>query len=283
MKIILSRKGFDSSSGGFPSPIFPDGRILSLPIPDKKSPIRYQDIRWHEYDLGTVASDLTAGKIDADHFAHLDPDLKHDSLPRGEEWVPLFGQTGAAQGHLRNRNIMVGDIFLFFGLFRDIEINEGYLSWCRSSTPRHVIWGWLQVGQAVSVDACDNKKFHWARYHPHFHRYPERNNTLYAAKKYLELPNINIHKKGAGIFEYFNQKLQLTAPESSQASVWELPKWFYPRDVRLPLSYHGDLKRWESTDAATILNVVSRGQEFVLECEDYPEAAEWLLGLITES
>ena len=33
MKIILSRKGFDSSSGGGPSPIV-DGRCLSLPIPE---------------------------------------------------------------------------------------------------------------------------------------------------------------------------------------------------------------------------------------------------------
>ena len=33
MKIILSRKGFDSSNGGCPSPILPDGTLLSMPIP----------------------------------------------------------------------------------------------------------------------------------------------------------------------------------------------------------------------------------------------------------
>ena len=32
-KIILSRKGFDSGCGGYPSPILPDGTIISLPIP----------------------------------------------------------------------------------------------------------------------------------------------------------------------------------------------------------------------------------------------------------
>ena len=32
-KLILSRKGFDSGSGGCPSPIFPDGTVFSLPIP----------------------------------------------------------------------------------------------------------------------------------------------------------------------------------------------------------------------------------------------------------
>ena len=283
MKIILSRKGFDSSSGGVPSPIFPDGRILSLPIPDRLSPIRYRDIQWHEYDLGTIVSDLTNGKIPDSHFAHLDPDINHGSLLRMNNWVPLFGQTGAAQGHLRKQNVAIDDIFLFFGLFRDIHIEAGRLRWNVGSIPRHVIWGWLQVGKIIPVDTCDREKFAWAQYHPHFHRSPDRNNTLYTARKNLELPNINVHREGAGVFEYFARNLQLTAPESSRPSVWALPKWFYPGDDRRPLSYHGDLKRWESTAAATNLNVVSRGQEFVLECEDYTEAAEWLFDVMRES
>ena len=33
MKIILSRKGFDSANGGTASPVMPDGTLLSLPIP----------------------------------------------------------------------------------------------------------------------------------------------------------------------------------------------------------------------------------------------------------
>ncbi len=32
-RLILSHKGFDSRSGGCPSPIFPDGTMFSLPIP----------------------------------------------------------------------------------------------------------------------------------------------------------------------------------------------------------------------------------------------------------
>nr|WP_275450862.1 hypothetical protein [Pseudomonas syringae] len=48
MRIILSRKGFDSAAGGCQGPILPDGRLFSLPIPDKASSIwilRYS-IRW---------------------------------------------------------------------------------------------------------------------------------------------------------------------------------------------------------------------------------------------
>ena len=33
MRIILSRKGLDSATGGIPSPILPDGQLLPLPIP----------------------------------------------------------------------------------------------------------------------------------------------------------------------------------------------------------------------------------------------------------
>jgi hypothetical protein len=44
MRIVLSRKGFDSGSGGCPSPIFPDGSMLALPIPDRRSTVRYCDI-----------------------------------------------------------------------------------------------------------------------------------------------------------------------------------------------------------------------------------------------
>ncbi|HEX6606573.1 MAG TPA: hypothetical protein VF276_06620, partial [Chloroflexia bacterium] len=50
MKIILSRKGFDSSIGKVPSPIFPSGELRSLPIPDHDQPPHaggrsYKDIR----------------------------------------------------------------------------------------------------------------------------------------------------------------------------------------------------------------------------------------------
>lgn len=82
MKIIFSRKGFDSGSGGFPSPIFPDGRLLSLPIPDKKSPITYKDIRWGSYNVGEVVESLTDGKITSDYRAHLDPDVDEASTWR---------------------------------------------------------------------------------------------------------------------------------------------------------------------------------------------------------
>ena len=48
MKLILSRKGFDSANGGCPSPIL-DGRLCSLPIPDAGAPTQVRrnlSVQW---------------------------------------------------------------------------------------------------------------------------------------------------------------------------------------------------------------------------------------------
>ena len=53
MKVILSRKGFDSCAGGSASPIIDGKTLLSLPIPDKymtendKQKIRYSDLKYN--------------------------------------------------------------------------------------------------------------------------------------------------------------------------------------------------------------------------------------------
>ena len=46
MKVILSRKGMDSTSGGMASPILPDGTLLSLPIPDKTARTTYKKLSY---------------------------------------------------------------------------------------------------------------------------------------------------------------------------------------------------------------------------------------------
>jgi len=61
MKVALSRKGFDSGYGGCPSPILPDGTILSLPIPSKKdlkmeNPVKYANLVYDGKDLFQIIS-----------------------------------------------------------------------------------------------------------------------------------------------------------------------------------------------------------------------------------
>lgn len=281
MKIIFSRKGFDTWSGGVPSPIFPDGKMLSLPIPDKNSPIQYKDLYWYQHNLGNLVSNLTNKKILPQYGAHLDPDLDAKALRRSKGWKPVFGQVGAAQGHLRKQLVGPGDIFIYFGLFREVITTTSGFRYLNETSPKHIIWGWLQIDEVISVDHSDRKKFMWALYHPHFHRSPDKSNTLYVSKKYLEIDGIKKQSiKGAGVFDKFSQKLQLTKSDSKNVSNWEFPSWFYPSDNKPALSYHSDIKRWRKNNESVLLSTVGRGQEFVLENSHYPEVEKWLCNLL---
>src|SRR2546423_12137097 len=118
MKIILSRKGFDSSLGKVPSPIFPSGELYSLPIPESNSnnSTRYEEIKAGDRFLGAIVNDLTQGKIKGDARAHLDPDLNSGSIPRQVNWKPGFGQAGGDEKQLHKKRVKKGGGFVFFCL-----------------------------------------------------------------------------------------------------------------------------------------------------------------------
>ncbi len=283
VKIVLSRKGFDSGAGGVPSPIFPDGSMVSLPIPDRRSPIRYRDITWQGHDLGRIVVPLTRGRIGSADRAHLDPDLRRESVQREDGWRPVLGQAGSARGHLRKRGIQRGDVFLFFGLFREVIVESETIAWRPGSPARHVVWGWLQVDEVVGVESLSPESLPWARYHPHFCGSRGRNNTVYVSKTTFDLPGLGASDyPGAGVFTHFSAKLQLTAPDSSRCGLWRLPGCFWPRNGRTPLSYHQDPGRWQKLGNSVLLDSMPRGQEFVLDCREYPEAKQWLRTLMVE-
>jgi hypothetical protein len=279
VRIILSRKAFDSGSGGVPSPILDDGRMVPLPIPDKASPIRYQDLSWDGISVGPLVTALTRGRIPATHFAHLDPDVNPGSLPRDRGWRALFGQDGSAQGHLARQCVTVGDLFLFFGLFRPVTGSGASARPLRAAPARHVLWGWLQVGSVIGVDSCSAGELPWARYHPHFHRPPSRSNTLYLAADHLDLPGAP-ELAGAGHFPRYRDQLRLTAGNARRAGDWDLPGWMHPRDGQPALTYHGAPSRWTPVGQRVRLDAVGRGQEFVLDTGHYPEAVDWARTLI---
>lgn len=288
MRLILSRKGFDSSAGGCPSPIFPDGSLYTLPIPDPKSTVRYGDLHHAGFDIGGLVEDLTRGTYSPDHTAHLDPDMHVDALPRLPGWTPLLGQTGAAQGHLRKQGVVEGDLLLFFGLFRKVEKVNGHWRFVRSAPPQHILWGWLSIGHIVAVDTLSDGALPWARYHPHFQVGPDAANTLYIASDRLALDNRKSALPGAGIFPELKPELVLTRPESSRPSAWRLPHFFYPQAGRAPLSYHTRMERWQEASAGgdsefCNLQCAARGQEFVLDTGEYPQVIPWLRQLIGNS
>jgi hypothetical protein len=95
----------------------------------------------------------------------------------------------------------------------------------------------------------------------------------------MKLPVVVINKPGAGVFQRFDPALCLTAPGRLR-STWRLPRWFYPDEEKSTLSYHNSLSRWRIEKDYVLLNSVGRGQEFVLDCQEYPEAVNWLCSIL---
>lgn len=273
MKTILSRKGFDSEYGGAPSPILPDGTMISLPIPDRDAPITYADIQRGRINLGDMAVDLTRGDIRRDYRAHLDPDINLHAVSRRPGWRPIFGQQAAALGHLRNEGIGVGDLFLFFGWFRHVELHEGHWRYLRGSKPLHAIWGWMLVGEVYPCRNLPTEVAAWATGHPHLHGTQPEANDLFVAADRLVVGGRAV--PGAGLFTE-NPPRVLTLNGSSP-SQWCVPAWMHPDRGLATLSYHGNVKRWKPRDESScLLASVGKGQEFVLNVSDESVLTGWL-------
>ncbi len=280
-KLILSRKGFDSKFGGCPSPIFPDGTMYSLPIPSPGASITYGDLHHGNINIGQAVEDLTRrrSRLNARDGAHLDPDVRPNARRRENGWRGLFGQTAAAEGHLENRGVGVGDVFLLFGLFREVEKSGTGWRFVRGKPQRHILWGWLQIEQVCKVDEIMGApKFRWAFYHDHFSWHGDSANTLYVASHQLDLGD-SLTAPGAGVFPRFDERLALTQPGMS-ASQWRLPGWFYPDVNKTPLSYH-PLELWRHDSHYAYVQRRGPGQEFVLDLRQYPEALGWLSRLVS--
>lgn len=280
MKIIFSRKGFDSASGGMASPILPDGSLCWLPIPEEGGNFHYSDIRHGLSNLGDVVSQLSAERLTPDTTAHLDPDIWSDYIPHSPVWRPIFGQCGAAQSHLENQGVQNGDIFLFYGWFRHTECRNGRLVFQKADSGRHILFAWMQIGQIIPVIERSRVPS-WANHHAHIARKPVyKNDTIYLANDELVIHGKTFNRAGYGCFLQGSEEQVLTQSGETR-SVWRLPQWFYPDGKsRKPMSYHSDPDRWTSSADGVTLRTVARGQEFVLNCDDYPEAMDWVISLI---
>ena len=288
-KLIVSRKGFDSGSGGCPSPIFPDGTMFSLPIPSRDRE-QFADLQHGDTDIASVVAGITNGRMNRRGRVHLDPDLNFDAYrfrkdrPDWQQWRGMLGQAGIAQSHLNKQGIGSGDVFLFFGLYRQVEETTQGWHFVRGAPELHVLWGWLQVSQKYRVADLGPNDLPWARHHPHLaSNYRDDKNTVYEASNRLELGGDDDGRKiaGWGVFRRFDRRLALTDPNGAGVSNWRLPRWFYPDGSKPPLTYHPDPRRWRRDANNAYLRSVGRGQEFVLDLPHYPEATDWLLDLVT--
>lgn len=204
MKLVFSRKGFDSTYGGVASPIVA-GRPLSLPIPGQHG----EQTTYDDLALGETVTDLTCSRIGGTHPCHDDP-----MFADGHCWL---GQSGAAQGHLRKQGVGEGDVFLFFGLFAEPETRERH----------HRVFGHMRVTchGAPHAIAADHRWTPPPRPHPHLTGDWGSGNAIYHG------PGTTARRASPA--------LRLTQPDGPLNS-WIVPSWLQ----RFGLSYHARAERW---------------------------------------
>lgn len=276
MKLILSRKGTDSSAGGLPSPILPDGRLLSLPIPQSDAPIKYSELVVEKQSLSSFIKQL--GGKQWRSGCHLDPDIDRSLLKDSSHWLPAFGQFGAAQRHLEQEGVGTGDLFLFFGWFRQTERVKGKIQFVKGAPDIHQVFGWMQIGEILKPSLSDSSaildRYPQLANHPHMQK-DYQFNTIYLPSEQLMLEDNCLGLPGFGIFPQYREALQLTTPGENRTH-WTLPKAFYPDQFETALSYHRQPWRWHRAGEQVQLQAAARGQEFVLDLAQQPAVADWL-------
>ncbi len=258
MKIILSRKGIDDKYGSGYSLIYPDGAMMSIPIPDvADGGYPYKNLCWKYTSYMDEITSLGL-RIKGGPNCHLDPDLIASVKPRRSGWKGCFGQAAAAQSHLINEGVSKGDVFLFFGSFRELYRDESGALGVEPQHTKHVLFGYLQIGEIYTNEAIQERLSSGAFHdHPHVvHAYTPQNGVYIAADTFMDtgLP-------GWGTFNY-SPALDLTKP-GYKKSHWELPLDFH-YDHGTVISRHANHDRYRKHNDKLILHTVGLGQDFVV-------------------
>ncbi len=275
MKIIFSRKGYDSSAGGYASPIFPDKTLWSIPIPDNNNKASYRDLKftYNNEPISSILNDfcnhsiVRAGKRSSCDYSNESNKCHHDPQLMNDSQRIVLGQADAADGHLRNHDVGEGDIFLFYGWFKEIEKNKTSNKWkyVRKTPDLHLIWAYMEVGDVLRLDTQKEKeealnKYTFLQDHPHLeesfcHNSIKGHNSLYlsSAGKYL-------------YFDKYDESKCLTNNrdnESNKRSEWRLPSFFNQPDAFTFLKE----KNFKLDGNDVLINFSGFGQEFVLDLE----------------
>jgi hypothetical protein len=196
-------------------------------------------------------------------------------------WRGALGQTSASASHLKSQDVTIGDVFLFFGWFRDVELKDGKYRFTPKGRSVHALFGWLQIGEIIDLSSGKQEAWRhnpWLGTHPHVRRGVESGNTIFVARDRLMIGGQS-YGPGWGRFTSLADKHVLTRDRATGRSSWSLPSWMHP-DQGSKLSYHQDIARWGTEEAMATLNVVGRGQEFVLTCNNNDAMENYLTTLI---
>lgn len=268
----------DSAAGGLASPILPDGRLLSLPIPGPHD-TRLSDWPAPDWNLASLVRDLSAGRIDSELRVHADPQLIAPTRDTSA-WCAALGQHGAAESHLQRQGVTTGDCFLFYGWFRQVERHKGRWRYQPGAPNLHVMFGWMRVGRIIDLNISEERDWCLARYpglsgHPHltdYDQYTRQQNRLYLAEDSYRVGGKDY--PGGGHWKQLSERRVLTWPGHSR-SLWRLPAWMSPqRGSRL--SAHEKSHRWQLSGRHAALSNVPRGQEFVLHTSNQRSLKRWL-------
>lgn len=277
MKVILSRKGFDSQSGGMPNIILPDGTLLSLPIPSAYGETTYHDISYNGKTYFDIIKELRPKvaenlEIHYECRCHVDPDLTNKYIDSPHNWSPAFGQQGISQLHLENHEVSVGDIFLFYGWFRQTEYDKNgklrFIDKRKDDTvDKHVIYGYMEIGEIITNQDEIKERF---PYHPHALENYSQNNALYLPSKTLSFDS---SRNGCGVLN--NAPIRQLTKVRHKRSEWDLPDCF----KGIEISYHEkDSYGWVCDN--DYFKAAYRGQEFVVKKDMTDDMKEWVKKVI---
>ena len=264
MKIIFSRKGFDSTAGGSASLIFPDATLFSIPIPSTEDDHFYSELPFqYEGDsIQSILNELTGKRIknnrqlscdfsQKQQRCHYDPML----IPHANKFV--LGQAANAESHLQNQCVGIGDIFLFYGWFRKIEKIGGRWQYSPSSRDIQLIWSWMKIGDTLDVRTqCQREQAKinspFLHLHPHLADSPEMPNP--------SANRVYISEEG-GLLPYLNSRCLTDCIEYRGRSTWRLPACF-----NQPQAFTF-LKNFVLDGDDVIIRFKGYGQEFVMDLE----------------
>lgn len=310
MKVIFSRKGFDSSYGGFPSIILPDGQMISFPIPEKgkkktmnetdskikgieaenlkfiladKKELSLKEI-FEKYNIQKIkipGNTPTEQEVENTIF-HYDPQIQNvvqriydqdnNKIINITNEYAAFGQSRAAASHLLNQKISKDDVFLFFGTFKWTGKDK------KNRKEFHALWGYMIVDDVFNID---NEFTHFngiedynnpSSKYPNLKFHPHYNNKKHEGKK-----NIIICSKRFGTFIFDEDKLKLTENDSTK-SHWKIPNFWKISDknAKITMTYNTNNLEEILDDGNLKIKSASIGQEFVINKYNPEIMKDWL-------
>lgn len=272
MKVVLSKKGLDSSNSIKPISIT-NKEMVFLPIPSNNNydSARYSEVfidkislLYYCMEMGIDFGYINDKKVPINGITncHLDPQLIN--YFGYQNFKGSFGQVLSAQKHLENNNVQVGDLFLFYGWYSDKDKQNG----------KHTIFGYLQIGEVIKLNDLTPdqqqdliNKYPWLHHQPHWYS-NETNNTIYIAR---ETCTFDKRIKGYGMFKY-NKNLDLTANDISLKTCWKIPAL---KNCKVSFK---DKNGHSAFNELGQFRVADRCQELIVE--ESEQAEKWAINLI---